>query len=394
MKLWQKNPKLIKEVEEFLSGEDILFDEKLIKYDCLASMAHVKMLHKINVLDSSEKQQLLEELQNIIEMHGQGLFKIKPGEEDCHTAIENHLTRKLGEVGKKIHTARSRNDQVLTALRLFYKDELQICKKQIMELINALKNFVAKYGKIKFPGYTHTRKAMPTTVNTWAGAFEESFQDDLKLLEFAIELIDRSPLGTGAGYGVPLEIDRIYLAEQLGFAKVQTNPLYVQNSRGKFEATMLHALTQVMFDLNKLASDLIFFSLPELGYFQIPEELCTGSSIMPHKKNPDVLELIRGNYHRVVSYETELKYLTANLISGYHRDLQLTKEPVMHSLEITRQCLRMMQIVFTQLIVNKDKCERALSPELFATEEVYKLVEQGMPFREAYYQVAKKYRQG
>ena len=206
-----------------------------------------------------------------------------------------------------------------------------------------------------------------------------------------MELVDQSPLGTGAGYGVPFAIDRNFTAEELGFKRIQENPIYVQNSRGKFEASILHALTQIMFDLNKIATDLIFFSMTEFGYFELPDEFCTGSSIMPQKKNPDVLELLRAKYHLVVSYEFQIKNVCANLISGYNRDIQLTKEATMKSLQITKECLAITALIFTSLNVNREKCEQALTEEVFAVEEVYRLVEKGMPFREAYKVVAKKF---
>jgi len=204
-------------------------------------------------------------------------------------------------------------------------------------------------------------------------------------------LTDRSPLGTGAGYGIPLKIDRKFTANLLGFKKVQENPIYTQNSRGKFESTILHTLSQVMFDLNKIASDLILFSVPEFGYFEIPKEFCTGSSIMPQKKNPDVLELLRAKYHIIISCEFQIKNMISNLISGYNRDLQLTKEPTMRGIEITKESLSIANLIFAHLKVNKENCKRALTKEVYATEEVYKLVKKGIPFREAYKTISKKY---
>jgi argininosuccinate lyase len=391
MKLWEKSVKLNQQIENFTVGEDYLFDQKLVKYDCRASIAHAKMLGKIGILKESEVHQLEQELNNIIELDKKGEFKILQGQEDCHTAIENFLVKNLGDLGKKIHTARSRNDQVLTALRLYYKDELDDCKKLINDLIQTIAGFVNKYGNINFPGYTHTRKAMPSSIGLWGNAFIDSMKDNLKAIELAEQLIDQSPLGTGAGYGIPLKIDRNYTAELLGFNKVQDNPIYAQNSRGKFESTVLHALTLIMFDLNKIASDLILFSLPEFGYFELPDEFCTGSSIMPQKKNPDALELIRSKYHVVVSYEFQVKNIRSNLISGYHRDIQLTKEPTMKGLEITQECLTIMSLVLTKLTVNQENCQKALTEEIYATEHVYELVAKGIPFREAYQIISKRF---
>lgn len=389
-KLWEKGYELDKQVEEFTVGEDPVLDQQLVRYDCLASIAHAKMLGRIRILEKEEVQKLVEELNNVIDLDKQDKFEILREQEDCHTAIENHLTKKLGDLGKKIHAARSRNDQVLAALRLYYREELTECKRLVNELVKRITKFLGRYGKVELPGYTHTRKAMPSSIDLWGNSFIDSMKDNLRIIDLALQLIDQSPLGTGAGYGVPLEIDREYTARLLGFARLQENPIYTQNSRGKFESTLLHALTQVMFDLNKMAVDLILFSMPELGYFELPEELCTGSSIMPQKKNPDVLELLRARYHVVVSYEFQIKSVTSNLLSGYNRDLQLTKEPTMKGLRITKESLSVMGLVFENLRVNEENCSKALTEDVYATEEVYRLVKKGVSFREAYKTVSKR----
>ncbi len=386
-KLWEKGYRLDKEVEEFTVGDDYLLDQQLVRYDCLASIAHATMLGRVGVLEEEEVRSLVEELNRIIQLDQGGRFQVRREHEDCHTAIENYLTEVLGDLGKKIHTGRSRNDQVLAALRLYYKEELARCRKLISELVRSIEQFAARYGEVKLPGYTHTRKAMPSSVGWWAGAFVESMDDNLRLLEVALGLIDQCPLGTGAGYGVPVKLDREYTAEVLGFARVQENPIYTQNSRGKFEVTILHFLSQVMLDLNKMATDLILFSMPEFGYFDLPEELCTGSSIMPHKRNPDVLELVRARYHLVVSLEFQVKSMVANLISGYHRDLQLTKGPVMKGFQVTVESLSVMALVLERLGVNEARCAAGLTEEVYATERVYELVKKGVPFREAYRRV-------
>ncbi len=391
MKLWEKGYKLNKQIENFTVGEDYIFDQKLVKYDCLASIAHAKMLGRVGVLKQLEVKKLVKELNNIIHLNNRGQFKISKKQEDCHTAIENYLTKKLGDLGRKIHTTRSRNDQVLTALRLYYKDELNDCKKLVCDLVKALTVFLKKYGKIKIAGYTHTRKAMPSSIGLWGNSFIDSMKDNLRLIDFTLKLIDQSPLGTGAGYGVPLKIDRNYTAKLLGFNKLQKNPIYTQNSRGKFESTILHVLSQVMFDLNKIATDLIVFTMPEFGYFEIPREFSTGSSIMPQKKNPDVLELLRAKYHVVVSYEFQVKNITSNLLSGYNRDLQILKEPTMKGLDITKESLSITNLIFKNLKVNKENCDKALTKEIYATEKVYKLVKKGIPFRKAYKIISKEY---
>lgn len=390
-KLWQKDYKLNSLVEDFTVGNDYLLDQRLLKYDCLASMAHAKMLGKIGVLENKQVRKLVAELQHIIELSEKGNFRITKEQEDGHTAIEQHLTRKLGELGKQIHTARSRNDQVLTALRLYYKDELNTCKELTRALSDSIVSCQNKYGEIKFAGYTHTRKAMPSSMAMWTGAFIESMADNLKTLNLAGDLVDQSPLGTGAGYGIPLEIDRSFSARELGFSRIQENPIYTQNSRGKFESTILHALSQIMFDLNKMATDLIFFTMPELGYLELPDEFCTGSSIMPQKKNPDVLELIRAKYHAVIACEFQIKNLVANLISGYNRDVQLTKEPTMQAFDITRSCLTVMKLIFGGVAVNAERCAQSLTREIYATQAVYELLKKGVPFRDAYKTIAKDY---
>ncbi len=391
MKLWDKGVRLNKQIEEFTVGEDTVLDQKLVKYDCLASIAHAKMLARIGILAKEERQKLEATLNQIIELDRKGEFQIQKEQEDCHTAIENHLVNSLGKLGEKIHTGRSRNDQVLTALRLFCKDELQDCSRLAQAFMDACFAFVEKYGHIAFPGYTHTRKAMPSSIALWGQACIDSMKDNLKLLDLSYELVDQSPLGAGAGYGVPLALDREFTAKQLGFKKVQTNPIYSQNSRGKFESTMLHSLSQILLDLNKISSDLITFSQGEFGYFELPDEFCTGSSIMPQKKNPDVLELVRANYHVVLSFEYQIKNIAGNLISGYHRDMQLSKEPTIKGLKIAKDCISIMTLMFKNLKVNEAKCQEALTEEIYATERVYELVNKGVPFREAYKRISKQY---
>ncbi len=389
MKLWQKDASLDKEVESFTVGNDYLLDQALVKYDCLASIAHAKMLGMIGVLSKQEVKDIVAELNRIQALEQAGEFKILPDQEDCHTAIELHLTRELGELGKKIHTGRSRNDQVLTALRLLYRDQLQACRSAADKLVAALKQLAGRYPRVSFPGYTHTRKAMPSSIPQWAGAYRDALGDDLKLLATTDRISDQSPLGSGAGFGVPIKVDRQLTAKLLQFKKVQKNPVYVQLSRGKFEGIILNALAQIMLDLNRMATDLIFFSLPENGYLELPSEFCTGSSIMPQKKNPDVLELVRGNYHLVSACEAQIRATVANQISGYHRDLQLTKEPTLKGFATTLASLSIMALVTANLVVNKQNCARGLTPDIFATERAYELVKRGVSFRDAYQTVAR-----
>jgi len=384
MKLWEKGIALDKRIEAFTVGNDYRLDRALVKYDCRASIAHARMLCRIGILTKGELRKMIAELESIRALDAKGKFTIAPEQEDCHTAIENHLTKKLGQLGKKIHTARSRNDQVLAALRLYYKDEIDAVTAQAGGLIAALETFEKKHGNVVLPGYTHMRKAMPSSFGIWAQAFEDSLKDTLILINAVRGLIDQSPLGSGAGYGVPLNVNREYTSQLCGFGCVQKNSLYVQNSRGKFEWLILHVLSQVMLDINKMASDLMLFSMDEVGYVALPGELCTGSSMMPHKKNPDVLELLRAQYHVVLSLEFQTASLVGNLISGYHRDLQLLKEPVMKAFHTVRECLAITHLVIMKLQVHEENCKRAMTDELYATEKAYRLVKKGVPFRDAY----------
>ena len=384
-KLWQTSGNLAKDVEQFTVGEDYLLDQKLVPYDCKASIAHAKMLVTIGILTPVELASIEKSLNEIINLERKGKFIIKQEDEDCHTAIENYLTKYLGELGKKIHTARSRNDQVLGALRLYEREQLFATLHSIISLIKGLKK--AASHSAMMPGYTHMRKAMPSSVKIWATAFVEAMEDNIHILEFSKKLINKNPLGTGAGYGLPLEVDKETTRAELAFAQNFTSPLSAQNSRLKYEAAIVNGLSLIMGDLNKLASDLLLFTMPEFGFFSLPDDLTTGSSIMPQKKNPDVLELIRGNYSVVAGYESQIKTLMANLPSGYHRDFQLSKGPVMKSFAITQGCLHMMAFVVNNLIVNKKNLAKSCTPELFATEKAYQLVKKGIPFREAYRQV-------
>jgi len=390
-KLWEKGFKVDKDVISFTVGKDYMLDERLVKYDCLSSIAHTEMLNKMGVLTDKERNAIVKVLKEIIKLSRVGKFKITPMEEDCHTKIENYLTEKLGKTGEKIHTARSRNDQVVTALRLYYKDELSKIKKLTENFSDALKFLVDRYGDTKIPGFTHTRKAMVTDVNTWSNSFIESLSDDTEMTNAVIHLIDQCPLGTGAGFGIPvLKIDRKLTQRLLHFKRIQSNPIYVQDSRGKFEGEIASTLSMILFDINKLASDIIILSEDDIKIIIIPDKFTTGSSMMPQKKNPDVFEIARANYAKVVSLEMRLKTLPMNLISGYHRDLQLTKEAIFEAFDITKSTLRIMSKVVRELEVNRKNAEKFVTKELFATQKAYELVEKGIPFREAYKIVSKE----
>tara|TARA_B100001750_G_scaffold147637_1_gene118083 strand:- start:118 stop:1308 length:1191 start_codon:yes stop_codon:yes gene_type:complete len=392
-KLWEKSVSLDKMIESFTVGNDPELDQVLVPFDCKASKAHAKMLGQKGYLTAQEVDNIISELDQIIKRHAKGDFKIKVSQEDCHTAIEEYLVEELGEVGKKIHMARSRNDQVLTALRLYYKDELMKINSLSKAWIDNLTQFGDNHQEVNFPGYTHMQKAMPSSIHMWANAYVDSMKDDLKSLDTVSSLVDQSPLGSAAGYGVPIIIDSKMTAEEMGFTKVQENPIYCQLSRGKFELAILQVLSQILLTINRLASDLMQFSMAEFEYFSLPEDFCTGSSIMPQKENPDVLELLRANYHILLGYETQVKTLTSNLISGYNRDIQLSKEPVMRSIKLVKDCLGISAAVVSGLTVNNEKCQAAMTSEIYATEKAYEMVKEGIPFREAYRKVAALFRE-
>ena len=387
MKLWQKNYNVDGEIEKFTVGNDFLLDKALVKYDVYGSIAHASMLKKIGILKGGELQKLKKALVEILKLSEGNKFDIKQQDEDCHTAIENYLTKKLGDLGKKIHTARSRNDQVLVDLRLYSKDNLLEAYKALASLVETVFEFAEKNKNVPIPGYTHTRKAMPSSVGLLFGAYAESLIDDFELLKAAYNLNDQNPLGSAAGYGVNLEIDRQFTTNLLGFKKVQNNSAYAQNSRGKIESIIIFALSKIMEDLSKIASDLILFSMDEFGFFSLPDKLTTGSSLMPHKKNPDVLELIRGKASVVQSYLILANNISPKFISGYHRDFQLTKEPLIKSFEIAIASIKILGLTLSELKVNKEKCISSFTNDLFATDQVIELTKKGIPFREAYKEV-------
>lgn len=392
MKLWQTSDSLDPRIESFTTGLDPVLDMELIPFDCQASMAHVTMLAGIGVITGQEADALKDTLREIISLHAEGKFTIGADQEDGHTAIELYLVEKLGDTGKRVHTGRSRNDQILTALRLFEINKIDHLAEEVTVLAGKMEAFARQHESEPLPGYTHTRKAMPFTVGEWSMAFHDALLDDLLLIGATRKVLDQNPLGTGAGYGVPIPLDRKLTTDLLGFAKVMENPMYAQNSRGKFESRILQDCLMVLYDLNKWASDLIFYTLPDLGYFSLDKSLVTGSSIMPHKQNPDVLELIRASWHQVAGYEYQLRNMPVNLISGYHRDLQLTKEPLLSGLQVTKDVIVASQVVVDGLHVHPEALDRSMTEELQSVRKVMELVRSGMTFRDAYREISKKYK--
>src|SRR3989338_2897275 len=384
MKLWQKEYQLDKEIERFTVGDDYLLDQRLIFWDCVGSISHAKMLYKINILDKKELLELEKELTALAHKGSEGQFAIKPEQEDVHTAIEEHLTSKLGDLGKKIHTARSRNDQVLVDIRLYSKQKLLEVEERILELCETLLKLADENKEIPVAGYTHMQRAMPSSMGLLFGAYLESLLDNLELFKAVYKQNNQSPLGSAAGYGVSFPINREYTAELLGFSKVQNNVMYVQNSRGKIESNIIFALNQTMQDLGKLSTDLLLFSMTELGFINLPVEFCTGSSIMPQKKNPDVLELVRGKSSVMQGNVTKALSLTAKLPSGYNRDYQLAKKILFESFDIIQDSVVIMNHLLKKITVNIENCEKSLTKEVFAADYANELVRKGMPFREAY----------
>jgi argininosuccinate lyase len=385
MKLWQKNNQTLDSfIESFETKDDIVLDQKLAIYDVYGSLAHAKMLKKIGILSAKELTQLQEGLLRIIKKIEGNEFMLQPGDEDIHTKIENFLTDQYGTVGKKIHTGRSRNDQVLTAIRLYTKDKLLAMWGDLLVLVESFHNFSKEYETIPMPGFTHMQKAMPSTVGMWGNAFVEGFLDDVSVLQAAFTLNDQSPLGSAAGYGVPLPLDREYSAELLGFKKVQGNSIYCQNSRGKIEAQIIASLTSILFDINKFATDVLFFTTSEMNYFSVSDKCYSGSSIMPQKKNVDIAELLRSKVHILLGNYTQIISLSSNLISGYNRDFQDSKKPFFESLDVAHDSIRAATLLITNVIPNKTNLESALTSEIFATHHAMELVSKGMPFRQAY----------
>jgi len=387
-KLSAKGYDLEAAIEAFTVGDDPLLDQQLVEADCLGSVAHARMLARIGILKKSEALKLGRELRNILRDHQAGKFSIRTADEDVHTAVENRLTRKLGAVGQKIHAGRSRNDQVLVDLRLYGKQKLLEMADALAELCQALLQFGHRHRGTPMVGRTHMQKAMPSSVGLWAGAHLESLLDDFRLWRTAYELNDQCPLGSAASYGAALKLDREFVARELGFAKVQNNVLYANNSRGKIESIILAMAAQVTMDLSRLAQDLILFSLPEFGYFTLPQELCSGSSLMPQKRNPCGLELIRAKAASVAGCEQEILGILRGLPSGYNRDVQQTKGPFLRGLHLTLGCLRVATITIRRLKVNRRRLLAGFTPEVFATDRALELTAQGVPFRQAYRRVA------
>jgi argininosuccinate lyase len=384
-KLWQKGYQLNEQVERFEAAQNSVLDARLVRHDVWGSLAHAAMLHHIGILNTAEYQTIREHLCDILEQAAQNAFVIKPSDEDVHTSVENYLSQTAGAAGKKIHTARSRNDQVLLDLRLYGKEQLHAISSRLCTLCAALLNFAEQHKDVPMPGYTHMQRAMLSSMALWSASYAEALLDDEQLLAAAYVLNDQSPLGSAAGYGVPIAIDRQFIAEQLGFARVQNNVIYAQNSRGKIEAAIVQALTQIMLDLSKFAQDILLFSTVEYGFLLIPQELCTGSSIMPQKRNLGVMELVRARTQTMLALQQQILGIVSGLPSGYNMDYQETKRPFMEALDLVQESLDICTLVISHVEVNTERITAACTFELFAADRAYQLMQtDNLPFRDAY----------
>ena len=384
-KIWQKGYQLHEQVERFEAAQNSMLDNRLIRHDVWGSLAHCTMLQKIGILSEQECQLLHHHLCAILRLADEGRFEVTQADEDVHTCVENYLIEHAGEAGKNIHTARSRNDQVLVDTRLYGKEQLHYVSQLLIGMCKALLDLASAHIDTPMPGYTHMQRAMLSSVGLWAASFAESLLDDEQLLATAYQLNDQSPLGSAAGYGVPLAIDRQYTADLLGFARVQNNVLYTQNGRGKIEAAIIQALSQIMLDLSKFAQDVLLFTTMEYGFFQLPQELCTGSSIMPQKRNVDIMELVRARTQTMLALQQQILGLISGLPSGFNMDYQETKRPFLEALDLAQESLGICTLVASHLSVNTAKLRAACTFELFATDRAYELAASShISFREAY----------
>lgn len=385
MKLWDKKGSDIdSQIEKFTVGRDGEFDMALAKYDVLGSLAHVKMLASVNMLTPAESDLIQKELENIQQEITDGTFKIEPGVEDIHSQIELNLTRKIGEAGKKIHSGRSRNDQVAVDIKLYLRAEILDIKSEVKQLFDLLISLSDQYREDLLPGYTHLQIAMPSSFGLWFGAYAESLIDDLEMLAASFQMVNKNPLGSGAGYGSSFPLNRKLTTELLEFRSLHYNVVYAQMSRGKTEKLVSYGLASVAATLSRLSMDCCLYMNQNFAFISFPDQLTTGSSIMPHKKNPDVFELIRGKCNRMQSISNELSLLMNNLPSGYHRDMQLTKEILFPAIQDLHDCITMTILMLTHIRIRKNILTDEKYKYLFSVEAVNELANQGLPFREAY----------
>ena len=386
-KLWEKNVKVDASIDLFTVGRDREMDLYLARYDILGSIAHITMLESIGLLTREELDKLTQELRNIYAIAEKGDFLIEDGVEDVHSQVELMLTRSLGDIGKKIHSGRSRNDQVLVDLKLFIRSELQSVVELTDNLFTTLIAQSEKYKNVLMPGYTHLQVAMPSSFGLWFGAYAESLTDDLQMMQAAYKVCNRNPLGSAAGYGSSFPLRRQMTTDLLGFDSLDYNVVYAQMGRGKMERTVAFAMAGIAATLSKLAFDACMFNSQNFGFIKLPDQFTTGSSIMPHKKNPDVFELTRAKCNKLQGLPQQITLISNNLPSGYFRDLQIIKEVFLPSFDELKDCLRMVTHMMREVKVNEQILDDDKYALLFSVEEVNRLVLEGMPFRDAYKQV-------
>jgi argininosuccinate lyase len=391
-RLWDKGEPLDRRVLAYTAGEDHLLDDRLVPYDVRASIAHAEMLAAQGLLAADDLAAIRGGLETLAAEHAAGVFRVELDDEDVHTALESRLTARIGEAGARLHAGRSRNDQVVAALRLYIKDEIVSLAAGARQVAATLDGLAERESETPLPGYTHLQPAMPSSVPLWAGGFAAEIRDDALGIEAAVRRVDKNPLGSAAGYGVPLlPIDREATRARLGFAQVHEPVTAVQLSRGKAEAHLLFEIVLLMQDLGRLATDLVLFAMRELGFVSLPAAMTTGSSIMPQKRNPDVFELVRGRSATAQACLLEALAIVAKLPSGYHRDLQLLKAPLFRGIDLASDTLEVMAAAIPEIRFHAERI--TLAPELFAAEEAYRLVlEEGIPFREAYRRVGERLR--
>ncbi len=387
MKIWNQSSKdKNSAIDDFLSSEDIVLDKELFLYDIEASMAHAHELENINILTKSETKKVIVSLKKLAKSFLSKKFKLTAKYEDCHSAIEDYLTKELGSVGKKIHTGRSRNDQVMVAMRLYARAKLDEIQSMNLKIAQSFFDKAEKHSADPMPGYTHLQRAMPSTWGLWFGAFAESFLDNADLLSNTQTWMNINPLGSAAGYGVNLPIKRDISTKELNFKRKQLNTLYVQNSRGKFELELIGSLKQPMLDVRKFSWDMSIFLAQEFSLLSVPSKYSTGSSIMPNKSNPDVIEIMRANYAVMAGHYSELENLIS-LPSGYHRDLQLTKRSLIHSIHCVTKTLGLLPDLIKSIKVDTQRSNKFIDQDMLMTDQAYELVQSGLPFREAYIKV-------
>jgi len=394
MKLWDKGFSTDKKIDQFTVGNDRELDLILAKYDVIASKAHAKMLGKIGLLTREETKALINELDAIAKTIEEGNFTIEDSFEDMHSKIEFLLTEKLGDTGKKIHTARSRNDQVLVAMHLYLKEELTTIETQTKSLFELLLDLAERYQLILLPGYTHLQIAMPSSFGLWFSAYAETLIDDLYFITAAYKTADQNPLGSAAGYGSSFPIDRSFTTQEMGFETLKYNVVAAQMGRGKVERATAFGMASIASTLSKMAMDICLYMSQNFDFISFPDELTTGSSIMPHKKNPDVFELVRAKCNKIQAIPNQLALITTNLPSGYHRDLQLVKEIIVPALQDMKACLEILTFSLREIKVNPQILEDPKYDYLFSVDTLNELVQQGMPFRDAYKKMGQEIQEG